>query len=765
MVLTYPDAPAIRHAQGHMTYLQLDEHANRLAGLLLDRGAGRGDLVGLVSGRAPDAVIGMLGIMKAGAGYLPLDPDYPAEWQAAVLRDSRPCLLVGSRPTVDCEIPLLPSDDWMDEPAHGEPCKAVTGRPHPHDLMYVMYTSGSTGRPKGVKVSHGNVARLFPAVGAHLEFSRNDVWAHCHSPSFGFSVWEIWGALAHGGCLVIVPPETLREPGRTLEWLMQERVSVLSQTPTAFRMLARDLNRVPEAGLSHLRVVAFSGEPLDGHILQPWFARFGDDHPILVNLYALTETSGEITFHRVRASEPTANERVIGVPLPDVQLFLMDEHRRLVADGEIGELYVGGPAVALGYLGADEADEQRFLVNHIKEDGSRMYRTGDMARRLPDGTYQFTGRSDRQVKVRGYRIEPASVEGVLRTHDSVIDAVVLPDDQAGIVAGLAAFVVLHHRDAFPDRLRDHLSASVPHYAIPDRIFAIDRIPQTATGKLDTAALLAMRSQDSVSEESRELQNEVPFGTDAGNVAATIEQIWCQLLQRNTIARDEDFFDLGGHSLLTLNLVLMLEEKLGVDISMTDVFENPSLGQLSTFVSDRLKAARTPAQLPPPAKATLVNPARADGHVEHMRVAISKAREAIANGQPPYAACLVRNGRVLVAVHNVIWRDVDPTAHAEVTAIREACRLLGTMDLSDCVLYSTAEPCSMCLSATAWANIRTVVYSARMEDEERYGLSSATVPVATMVSLLGREIAIVPDCLRTEMQTLFEDWLRIKALAI
>lgn len=755
-----PQATAVRYRGASLSYEQLNRRANRLAHRLRARGIERGALVGLACGRSDRAVAALLGILKAGAAYVPIDPSYPAEWQAMVLADSRPAALVGDPlATVDRACAAI-DDGWWHDDADASDNEDPDVASEPGDLMYVIYTSGSTGAPKGVKVSHANVGRLFPAVGAHLRFDASDVWTQFHSTAFGFSVWEIWGALAHGGCLVIVPPEQTMASRRLLDTLAAEKVTVLSQTPTAFRQLSRARVESPDAPmLPHLRVVAFSGEPLENHVVEPWLRCFGDERPQLVNLYALTETSGEIAYHRVTQHDLTRDHAgVIGAPLPDVTLHLMDERGQAVGEGQVGELYVAGAAVAQGYLNRPELDAVRF-PRQGPEGSQRWYRTGDLARRLGSGEYLFAGRADRQVKVRGYRVEPGQVEAALCRHPHLADAVVVAEPAAEGGTQLAAFVLPRASEPAPKDLTAFLAARLPHYAIPAHFEPVDRLPMTPNGKLDLAALQRRRTREPLDAGS------APDPSDAGpTIEDRVAAIWRGLLQLPDVAPSDDFFDLGGHSLLTLRLVMQLEDEFGVEVTMTDVFEAPTLAQLTRVVMDRRSGEEAVAGASAEAAASQHGDAETDtSHGTYMRAAIAKAREAMASGQPPYAACIVRNGHLVAAVHNVIWQNTDATAHAEVEAIREACRRLGTIDLSDCILYSTAEPCSMCLTASVWARIGTIVYAADMEDEANYGLSQPTVACRTMLQMMDRPLSLVPGLLRDEMRQVFEEWLRIKAL--
>lgn len=408
-----------------VTYGELNELANRFAHLLIDRGVGAETCVGLHLPPGVELIAAMLGTMKSGGAYVPLDPDLPAGRLAQIIECARPGVIVSSRSLASL-VPdhaarlLLVDSPSLQISRCDNPDVAVAL----DDLCYVMFTSGSTGAPKGVMVTHGNLEPLFDDIGARLDIRADDVWTAIHPCSFGFSVWEIWGALRHGGRLVIVPPDLRMDPTRLFELVREQQVTIISQTPSAFRQnLLSDVFKDGVASTA-LRFIVLSGEEIDTAALGRWFAGRQDDAPGIVNTYAVTETSGQLTF--ASYDEKNLAGSSVGEPLAHAELAVVDKDSQPVPIGRAGELLVGGPCVARGYIGEPGLTNERFIEAAI--DGyrsTRWYRTGDRSRLNPDGTLEFLGRSDDQVKLRGFRVEPGEIAAVLREHPAIDDAVVI----------------------------------------------------------------------------------------------------------------------------------------------------------------------------------------------------------------------------------------------------------------------------------------------------------------------------------------------------
>ncbi|WP_376962034.1 amino acid adenylation domain-containing protein [Azospirillum sp. A26] len=433
----HPDAPAVTCDGRTLSYGELDRRSDRLAWQLRSLGVGPDRLVGLAADRSFDLIVGMLGILKAGGGYLPLDPSYPADRLLYMQADSGIGLVVTQAHLRDA----LPLADGVRAICVGEEPDAPDGPPpdlgRAGSLAYCIYTSGSTGQPKGVAITHANVLRLFESCPPDLRFDGRDVWALFHSYAFDFSVWEIFGALLHGGRLVVVPYYTSRSPADCFALLRDEGVTVLNQTPSAFRQLVPVALGSPRDALS-LRLVVFGGEALEMESLRGWFEHFGDSRPRLVNMYGITETTVHVT-HRLltmadlpksgQATDQPEAGAPVGMPLGDLRWYFLDRHLQPVPPGVAGEIHVGGAGLARAYLNRPALTAGRFVADPFGrsygDPGGRLYRSGDLARYWPDGRVEYLGRADQQIKLRGFRIEPGEIEAAVRRQPAVADAAVL----------------------------------------------------------------------------------------------------------------------------------------------------------------------------------------------------------------------------------------------------------------------------------------------------------------------------------------------------
>ena len=571
----HPEAIAVSAEGRHVSYRDLDRAANRLAHRLRALGVDREDLVGVCLPRGVDMLVALLAILKAGAAYLPLDPDYPAERTDFLVRDAdaRVVIVDAAAGRGFAGARLVALDD-PDERARidAEPGDAPAVHVDPDNLAYVIYTSGSTGRPKGVQVTHANVIRLFSVTRDEFRFGPDDVWALFHSYAFDFSVWEMWGPLLHGGRLVVVPYAVSRSPWDLVTLLADEGVTVLNQTPSAFRsMVELAVGGEPALDRLRLRLVIFGGEALDVPGLAPWWRRFGDTGPRLVNMYGITETTVHVTCRPLSPADLEGARSPVGGPLADLTMYVLDGRMRPVPLGAPGELYVGGAGVARGYLGRPALTAARFVPDPFGPPGSRLYRTGDKARMLPGGDTAFLGRMDDQVKIRGFRIEPGEIESCLAAHPDVDAAVVVVHESAPGDRQLAAYVV----PAAGSRVtvaavRSHAADRLPGYLVPPVIVLIPELPLTASGKVDRAAL---PDPGGLPGEPRD-EHVAPRTT----TEAAVARLWSEVLGGVPVGVHTSFFALGGDSIRAVRLVGMLRAA-GFPYSVQDLFRHQTVAEL------------------------------------------------------------------------------------------------------------------------------------------------------------------------------------------
>ncbi|MDP9511284.1 amino acid adenylation domain-containing protein [Pseudomonas protegens] len=571
-----PEAPALLFQAQRLSYGELNRRANQVAHRLLALGVRADQRVAICVERGLEMIIGLLGILKAGGAYVPIDPAYPRERIAYTLEDSAPVALLVQADTqalvADLRVPLIDLDSRT--LAHESPDNPDVPGLTPANLAYVIYTSGSTGLPKGVMVEHRNVARLFSATRDWFDFNWRDVWALFHSFAFDFSVWEIWGALIHGGQLLVVPQVVSRSPQACYALLCEARVSILNQTPSAFRSL---IAAQGESGLKHsLRQVIFGGEALEPGMLKPWYARLENVGTQLVNMYGITETTVHVTYRPLQAADAQwVGSSPIGRRIPDLQLYVLDARREPLPTGVVGELYVGGAGVARGYLNRDQLNAERFIADPFSNrPGARLYKTGDLARWRTDGSLEYLGRNDDQVKIRGFRIELGEVQARLAACDGVGEAVVIAREQSPGDKRLVAYVI-PRPGAAPGaaQLREQLRQSLADYMLPSAFVLLQAWPLTTNGKLDRKALPA---PDSAALARRDYQ------APQGEVEQAIAKIWQELLQVPQVGRQDHFFELGGHSLLAVKLMeRMRQVDLCADVRV--LFGQPTLAALAAAV--------------------------------------------------------------------------------------------------------------------------------------------------------------------------------------
>ena len=565
-----PEAVAMVGEEESLTYGELNRRANRLAHHLLSLGVGPKVPVGLCLPRSAAMVVGMLGVLKAGAPYLPLDPEDPPARLASMLEDARAPVLVTkgkevSAPAVrvvrldEDEATIASADD-------ANPAGLVTSE----NLAYVIYTSGSTGQPKGVMVPHRAITRLVVNTD-YVRLDPTDVVAQAASPAFDATTFEVWGALLNGARLVFLPRDVVLSPRTLGSELERHGITTLFLTTALFHLLAR---QEPTAfrGLGH---VLFGGEAADPRAVAA-VLEHGPPRRLL-HVYGPTEATTFATWHLVERVDPEATTIPIGHPIANTPVYILDSHGRLVPPGMPGELVIGGPGVARGYLNRPQVTAERFLPDQFSaQTGTRYYRTGDRVRWRQDGTLEFLGRLDDQVKVRGFRVELGEVEAALVRHPALAQAVVVARQDASGANGLVAYVVAKD-GSMPtaSELQAFLKDRLPAYMMPTAFVPLAALLLTAIGKVDRHALPA--------------PNEVvsTFGPDDAPPRAATEHalaaIWADLLGVARIGIHDDFFDTGGHSLLVTEVVSRIRTDLGIDLPVRVVFEAPTIAQLAERV--------------------------------------------------------------------------------------------------------------------------------------------------------------------------------------
>ena len=576
-----PRAPAITNAIETLSYADLETQSNALARHLEGLGAGSETLVALVLDRSPEFAIAALAAWKAGAAYLPLDPSWPAERIRLILEDARVPILIrsGMASQIELSQELAKQVDISDLHSLLGAYSSATlpTKRQKSQLAYVIYTSGSTGRPKGVEITDQNLLNLVHWHQSAFTVSRADRATMLASPGFDAAVWEIWPYLSAGASLH-VPPETTRVSPRGLrDWMVAQQITI-SFVPTPITQRHLFLDWPAETALRFL---------LTGADVLQQYPPAGLPFT-LVNNYGPTECtvvalSGKVTPHDRPAALPS-----IGRPISNTQIFLLDEDLEKVPAGSVGELHIAGAGVGRGYLHDPKLTHERFLPNPFdKNPASRLYKTGDLARALPDGSFEFVGRTDDQIKIRGYRIEPNEVSAALCKHESVQSGIVVPVKEISGNHFLAAYLVLKvGAQVDAGALRKHLQAHLPDYMIPNAFVVLDSFPLTTSGKVDRAALPAPDSTNS-------LKNGAPSAPPTGTEAAVL-RIVSALLKVEHINPHDNFFLLGGHSLLGAQLLTEIQQTFQVFLPLRTVFDYPTIAAISAEI-DRHIALRKEAK--------------------------------------------------------------------------------------------------------------------------------------------------------------------------
>ncbi|HYP27952.1 MAG TPA: amino acid adenylation domain-containing protein, partial [Blastocatellia bacterium] len=589
-----PDAVALVFDDRQMSYGDLNRKANRLAHFLRGEGVGPESIVAVYLDRSMELVVALIAVLKAGAAYVPIEAGCPAERAAYMLKDAAAKVVISKeemRETVDglgLKVVSVDGDrEEIGEQSEEESGVEVSGE----NAAYVIYTSGSTGKPKGVCVTHNDLIRLFKSTERWFNFDHKDVWTLFHSYAFDFSVWEMWGALLYGGRLVVVPYWISRSPDKFLELIKRERVTVLNQTPSAFRQLIQADGASGEGDLS-LRLVIFGGEALDLSSLRPWFERHPDDRIRLVNMYGITETTVHVTYRPIKSADTfEARGSVIGGPIPDLQVYLLDDYLNPVPIGFPGQIYVGGAGLARGYLNRPGLTADRFIPNPFSDEpGARLYKSGDLARFLPGGDFEYLGRADHQVKIRGFRIELGEIEAALVQHPGVREAVVLALDDTPSQKRLVGYIVAKDKElATAGNLRKFLQKLLPEILIPSAFVLMESFPLTSNGKLDRASLPAPSM-------SRPGFNE-PFVPPQNEEEELLAKIWGEVIGVDQVGSHDNFFALGGDSIRSIQ-VLYRAEQQGLHFTFQQLFQHQTIHELAESIKSQDGQADSPLRAKP-----------------------------------------------------------------------------------------------------------------------------------------------------------------------
>ena len=569
---------AVTYGSESVTYSGLDRAANHVAAELVKQGAGPGSIVAICVERSIEMVAAMLGVAKSGAAYLPLDAGYPAARLTETIADARPVVVLTTRDLSEHLHGFTGPTLFVEELCRMGRETAPEVDIHQQDAAYVIYTSGSTGRPKGVVVSNQNVIRLLSETERWFHFNSQDVWTMFHSFAFDFSVWEMWGCLLNGGRLVVVPFAVSRSPEEFHALLVREQVTVLNQTPSAFALLDQVDARLPVARLS-LRVVIFGGETLRLASLRDWMDRHGDGDPQMVNMYGITEATVHVTYRRIlKADTRGERESLIGEPIGDMEVYLLDDQMRPVADGTEGELCIGGAGVAIGYLNRPGLTTQRFFAKPFGPAGSKLYRSGDLARRREDGELVYLGRRDCQVKINGFRIELGEIEAALLMHPGVVQACVKAHAEPGGDPRLVAYFVAEAgKEPGTRELSEFLATQLPAHMMPAFYQRLAVFPLTSHGKVERQSL-PFPYAGSRLQEHRMLHGASPLED-------RIASIWRRVLKTTEVGLDDNFFDVGGSSLLLIAVRTGLQEQLDRQIPVAWMFECTTIRELGKKLAE------------------------------------------------------------------------------------------------------------------------------------------------------------------------------------
>lgn len=571
IVASFPERIAVRFNGNTYSYQELNQMANHIAHQLIERyNVNRGDHVGLILSKSEWMIASILGVLKAGAAYVPINPEDPTERKNHILKDAGVSTVINDEEDFpDLDLSYVPIADLVEnqpEDVLPNPGLPTTSK----DECYIIYTSGTTGKPKGVIITHENVVQLFFNDGFPFQFDEHDCWSFFHNYNFDFSVWEIFGALLHGGKLVVVTKGIFFNPLTFIRLLVEEKVTVLNQTPSSFSAIMAEVLQQEKHVPLPLRYVVFGGEALKPASLEPWASVYPDIQ--LINMYGITETTVHVTYKQINKADISDNVSNVGKPLAPVSLYVLNQDGQVLPEGCIGEIYVGGAGVAKGYANNEALTAKKFV--HLPElDQGKLYRTGDLGSITNSGEVLYYGRKDKQFSIRGYRIEAGEIENTLLTHPVIDDAKVLARTNQLGEKELVAFVI--SSEPIPVELvLNFANETLPGYMVPVRVHILKEKPINKNGKIDEHALTLL---DDASRQARTLIQPENITEQA------LLALWKKVLKTENISVTDDFFGIGGDSIKVIKLLNQIKLNISKALEIHNMFEYKTIRDQANFI--------------------------------------------------------------------------------------------------------------------------------------------------------------------------------------
>lgn len=580
-----PEKTAVEFEDTKLSYKELDEKSTQLANYLVNKGVGLESFIPICIDRSLEMMISILGVLKAGAVYVPIDPEYPKERISYILNDTKCDFMITNSTNYQLMNSLVGNatlvtidTDWSAIQEMGTTLTLVDVKPS--NLAYVIYTSGSTGTPKGVMITHFNVVRLFFNDSPLFNFGSTDVWTLFHSFCFDFSVWEMYGALLFGGKLIIVPKYVAQNAAEFSKLLKEKEVTILNQTPSAFYILQEYILSTPTFSLQ-LRYIIFGGEALNPVKLKTWKERYSSCK--LINMYGITETTVHVTYKEITAAHTNSSKSLVGGAIPTLYVYILDQNQEKTAVGVEGEIYVGGDGLARGYLNLPELSASRFIKDPFSSDPSaRLYRSGDSAILLEDGTFEYHGRIDEQVKINGFRIELGEISSNINKFDHIEQCIVLAKETSFGEKKLVAYYK-SNTQIDQQRLLKFLLEKMPDYMVPRTFVPIKEIPITSNGKADKKALFEIKIErpdlDAIYKKPQSITE------------INIYNIWNNFLEIDKIGIDDNFFELGGNSLMAQRTIVALKNTYQYELPITKIYQLPTIAALANYLDKNQKKHR------------------------------------------------------------------------------------------------------------------------------------------------------------------------------